>query len=408
MKNTILSIILAAGILLLVIPATSFSQDFPQWRGINRDGKVTGFNVPQTWPKELTQSWKVTVGFGDASPVLVGQKLYIFSRQEDYEILRCLDANTGKEIWKDSYTAGVVTGPPASHPGPRSTPTIAEGKVVTLGVNGILSCLDANSGKVFWRKKEFTQGLPQFFTGMSPIVEDGLCIAHLGGAEDGKIIGFDLSTGNIKWKWEGDGPSYSSPILITMDGKKQIIMQTDKNLMALALSDGKVQWQIPTLPERRFYNSASPMIDGQTIIYTGQGTGIRAIEVQKQGDGYKTVELWHNPDLNPSYNTPVIKEGALFGLTQAGKLFCINTQNGQTAWADTSMHKNFGAILDAGSVMIALPSSSELVVFKTDKSAYSEVVRYKVADTPVYAHPLLTGNRIYVKDNETLALWTVK
>ncbi len=406
MKNTILSISLIAGILLLVTSATTFSQDWPQWRGLNRDGKVTGFNVPQKWPKELKQNWKVTVGFGDASPVLVGQKLFVFTRQDDTEILRCLDANTGKEIWKDSYVAGVVTGPPSSHPGPRSTPTIAEGKVVTLGVNGIISCLDANTGKVIWRKDEFTNGLPMFYTGMSPIIIDGMCIAHLGGAENGKIIAFELATGNIKWKWEGDGPSYSSPILVTIDGKKQIIVQTDKNLMALTISDGKVQWQIPTLPVQRFYNSATPIEDGQTIIYTGQGKGTRAVKIQKQDDGYTTNELWNNADLGTSFNTPVLKEGSLYGLTAAGKLFCINAQNGQTAWADTSMNKNFGSILDAGSVMIALPSSSELVVYKPDKSAYTEIARFKVADTPVYAHPLLVGKSIYVKDNETLIMWT--
>ncbi len=119
-------------------------------------------------------------------------------------------------------------------------------------------------------------------------------------------------------------------------------------------------------------------------------------------------ELWHNPDLGTAYNTPVLKDGALYGLTAAGKLFCINAQNGQTAWADTSMHKPFGAILDAGPVMIALPSSSELLVYKPVASAYAEIVRYKVADTPVYAHPLLSGKRIYVKDYETLIMWTVE
>jgi outer membrane protein assembly factor BamB len=399
---------LIAGIILLVIPATTLAQDCPQWRGVNRDGKVTGFNVPQKWPKELTQTWKVTVGFGDASPVLVGQKLYVFTRQEDNEILRCLDANTGKELWKDSYITGAVTGPPSSHPGPRSTPTVAEGKIVTLGVNGILSCLDANTGKVVWRKDEYTGELPVYYTGMSPIIIDGLCIAHLGGQENGKILAFELSTGNIKWKCEGYGPAYASPVLLIIDGKKHVILQTDKNLIALDVSDGKIQWQIPTVPERRFYNSATPVLDGQTVIYTGQGTGIWAAKIQKQGDTFGTSELWHNTDLNPSYNSPVLKDAALYGITSAGKLYCINAQNGQTAWADTSMNKAFGAILDAGPVMMALPSSSELIVYKPDSKAYSEIIRYKVSDTPVYAHPLLSGNRIYIKDNDTLVMWTVQ
>jgi outer membrane protein assembly factor BamB len=407
MKNINLFISFIAGILILIIPATAVSQDWSQWRGVNRDGKVTGFNVPTKWPKELTQNWKVTVGFGDASPVLVGQKLYVFTRQHDNEILRCLDANSGKEMWKDSYVTDTVIGPPSSHPGPRSTPTVADGKVVTLGVNGIISCLDANTGKLLWRNDDYTAELPQFYTGMSPIIVDGLCIAQLGGAVNGKIIAFDLATGNIKWNCEDHGPSYASPILVIMDGKKHIIFQTDKNLLAVSKSEGKIQWQIPTTPEKRFYNSASPISDGQKIIYTGQGTGTRAVKIQKQDEGFGVSELWHNPELGTSYNTPVLREGHLYGLNEKGKLFCIDAQTGQTAWADTSMHKTFGAILDAGPVMIALPSSSELVVYKPDANAYAEIIRYKVADTPVYAHPILSGKRIYIKDYETLIMWTV-
>ena len=394
------------GILILSIPFICYTQDTPQWRGENRDGKITGFNVPQKWPDELKQAWKLTVGFGDASPVLVGNRLYIFTRQGDNEVLRCLDAGNGKELWKDSYTAGSASGPSSSHPGPRSTPTVAEGKVVTLGVNGIISCLDEANGKVVWRKNEYTDGVPQFFTGMSPIIDDGMCIAHLGGSENGKIIAFDLNSGDIKWKWDGDGPSYSSPILMKIDGKKHVVVQTDKNLLAINLADGKLLWQIQTPNERRFYSSATPIVNGQTVIYTGQGRGTSAVKIQKQGDQFVTNELWTNGDLGTAFNTPVLKEGFLYGQTGQGKLFCINAENGQTAWIDDVLHKNFGAILDAGTAMVALPSTSNLIIYKPDKSEYIELANIKVADTPVYAHPVLVGNRIYVKDNETLVMWT--
>ncbi len=408
MKNKNLSTGIILGILILFIPFNSYTQNFPQWRGVNRDGKVTGFIVPQKWPAQLKLNWKVSVGFGDASPVLVSDKLYIFSRQGEYEILRCLDANNGREIWKDSYKAGLASGPSASHPGPRSTPIVAEGKIVTLGVNGIISCLDAATGKVLWRNDDFTDGVPVYFTGMSPIFTDGMCIAHLGGPENGKIIAFDLTTGNIKWKCEGDGPSYSSPILMSINEKKQVVVQTDKNLLALASADGKILWQIPTPDERRFYSSATPVVDGQTLIYTGHGTGTRAVKIQKQGDKFTTNEVWSNGELGTAYNTPVLKEGFLYGQTEKGKLFCMNAGNGQTAWVDTVMYKNFGAILDAGSVMVALPSTSDLIVYKPDKEAYKELANIKVADTPVYAHPVLAGNRIYVKDNDTLVMWTTE
>src|SRR5205807_10127258 len=98
-------------------------QDWPQWRGANRDAKVAGFKAPATWPKELAQMWKVAVGQGDASPSLAGDKLYVFTRQESDEITRCLDASSGKEIWQAKYAADPATGSAGGHPGPRSTPT---------------------------------------------------------------------------------------------------------------------------------------------------------------------------------------------------------------------------------------------------------------------------------------------
>ena len=159
------------------------AQDWPQWRGANRDGKVTGFTAPQAWPKELTQKWKVTVGAGDAAPALVGDKLYVFSRQGADEVTLCLSATDGKELWRNAYAAQAPTGPAGRHPGPRSSPAVADGKVVTLGVGGVLSCLDAGTGKVMWRKEDLSKSVPQFFTAMSPVMADGLCIAHLGGKD---------------------------------------------------------------------------------------------------------------------------------------------------------------------------------------------------------------------------------
>src|SRR5205809_6517317 len=107
------------------------AADWPQWRGPNRDNKVAGFTAPTTWPKELTQKWKSTVGLGDASPALVGNKLYVFTRQGDEEVTTCLDAASGMELWKDKYAAVVVTGPAGGHAGPRSSPAVAEGKICT-------------------------------------------------------------------------------------------------------------------------------------------------------------------------------------------------------------------------------------------------------------------------------------
>jgi len=387
----------------------TLAQDWPQWRGPNRDGKAAAFTAPQTWPKTLPQKWRKTVGLGDATPALVGDKLYVFTRQDGDEVIRCLEADRGKELWQDKYAAKVVTGAPASHPGPRSSPTVAEGKVVTLGVGGILSCFDAESGKLAWRSDVFADHLPQFFTAMSPIIVDGMCIAHLGGEGEGAAIAFDLTTGAQKWKWTGDSPAYASPVLMTVEGAKQLVVQGEKNLAGLAVSDGKLLWQVPTPPQRKyFFNSATPIVDGSTVIFTGQGAGTKALAIKKRDGGFAAKELWNNEKLGTGYNTPVLRDGFLFGLSDRGSFFCLDARTGKTAWTDSSKRDRFGSIVDAGAVLLALPADSKLIAFKPSAKSYEQLAAIKVADSPTYAHPVVAGNRVFVKDRDALTMFTVE
>lgn len=397
------------GLLVLVITTNAFPQDWPQWRGENRDGKVSGFNAPKTWPAELTPQWKITVGLGDASPVMAGNKVYSFTRQGGDEVILCLDLATGKELWQNKYPALAITGPSSSqHPGPRSTPVVGEGKVVTLGIEGVLSCLDAKTGKILWRNENFTKELPAFFTALSPMIVKGMCIVHLGGKEKGEIIALDLKTGRQKWQCTSDGPSYASLSMITVNGKKQVVDLTSKNLVGIDPDNGKLLWQFAAPVENRFYNAASPVIDGQTVIITGQGQGTKAVKIQKQGDAFVAQELWKNGELGTKWNTPVLKDGFLYGLSDGRKLYCMNAATGQTAWVDAKLHNDFGTIVDAGSVMIALPQTSNLVIFNPDVKAYTEVALLKVADTPTYSYPVIAGNKIIIKDKESLAMMIVK
>src|SRR5674476_162639 len=283
MKKINLLFVMVTGILVIGLTTSAFSQDWSQWRGANRDGKVTGFNAPKQWPAELDVKWKVAVGIGDASPVMAGGKLYSFGRVGADEVTMCLDATTGKEIWQDKYAALAITGPSASvHPGPRSTPAVGEGKIVTLGIGGVISCLDASTGKLVWRNEDFTKDLPQFFVGVSPLIANGMCLIHLVGKVKGQIIAFDLKTGTQKWVCDSDGPSYASLTMMTISGKKQIVDLTLKNLIGIDPENGKIMWQFPAPVKGMFYNAPSPVVDGQTVFITGAGQGTVAVQVEKQ------------------------------------------------------------------------------------------------------------------------------
>ncbi len=315
---------------------SGLAQDWPQWRGPNRDARATGFQAPAAWPKTLTKKWQVKVGDGVATPALVDGKLFVFAREGEVEVLRCLDAASGNEIWKQQYEEDPAEGAAGNFPGPRSSPIVAEGKVVTLGVRGILKCRDAATGKQLWFKDDHANSWPMFFTASSPLVVDGLCIAQLGGGEDGGVIAYDLATGKEKWQWMKSGPAYASPVLMTVGDTKVIIAPTDAgrnqgSLVALSAADGKLLWEMPYSEVR--YIATTPIVDGSTLIVAGPGTGMSAFKMKKQGDKIVEEKLWSNTDNSVGFDTPVLKKGLLFGISGSDQLFCINTETQKTAWS---------------------------------------------------------------------------
>src|ERR1043165_488949 len=329
MKYPNRTVALLLSLLAATVASRALAQDWPQWRGPNRDAKAA-FTPPKTWPKELSQKWKVTVGEGVATPALVGDKLYVFSRQEGNEIIRCLNATDGKELWQDKYESLGASGPAQGFSGPRSSPTVADGKVVTLGVRGMLSCLDAAKGNKLWRKDEF-QAWPNFHPSSSPLIINGLCIAQLGGRENGALVAYDLASGEEKWKWSGSSPAYASPVLLTPGATKLIVAQTEAKLIAVDAANGKLAWEDQggrgpgggggRGMGGRDYKAATPIVDGQNIITAGRG--LKAVRLETAGDSVVAKELWSNPDKSVQFNTPALRNGLVYGLTKNNDLFCV-------------------------------------------------------------------------------------
>lgn len=306
------------------------AQDWPQWRGPNRDARTSGFEAPATWPETLKKEWSVSVGDGVASPTLVGERLYVNYREEGKESARCLDAATGDEIWRFDVEAEARRGADGGFPGPRATPAVADGKVVILGVHGTLRCLDAETGKLLWENAEFEGEIPRFATSSSPIAVEGLCVAQLGGEGDGALVAFDLVTGAERWRLKGEAPAYASPAIVTLNDKQAIVTPTDRAMIAVDAASGKLLWKIDYVQGR--YNAASPIIEGDELVYAGPTRGLTAVSLVSKDEAIDATELWKSPEATVQFNTPVKRENLIFGLSNAGQLFCVDAATGEMKW----------------------------------------------------------------------------
>lgn len=405
MKKSVVPVFLSLAVLIVAGFSAMIADN--GWRGINRDGKVEGFVAPAAWPDEPVRVWKTAVGLGDASPVLVNGKIFLHTKQDSSEYVICVDAKSGKIVWQEKNNkAPVITGGPASHPGPRSTPFVSGGKVVTIGAGGAVFCRNSNNGKLIWKTEEYSE-VPQFYVAVSPLVTGNKVIAHLNGKEKGVIIAFDLNKGNVIWKLEGFSSTYSSPVLMKAF-PYMVVVQAEKELLGVSADTGKLLWKTPTPPETRFYNSTTPIVDGQNVIIGGQGSGFRKFSISKQGDSFAVNETWKNPELSVSFNTPVLKNGYLFGNeARLGYLFCLNAVTGSKCWVDTVKYNRFSSVLDLGEVLLSLPANGRLVFFSPGSQTYRQMASYKIADTEVYAHPVISANKVFVKDKEFLTCWSL-
>jgi outer membrane protein assembly factor BamB len=406
MSRSVSKWLIGVAALLVSLP---LAADWPQWRGPNRDGVTRDFVAPTTWPATLKESWKVTVGEGHSSPVMSEGRVYLLARQGEDEVVLCLEAPTGKQVWRASYPAAYTMNPAAtSHgKGPKSTPIVSGGKLFTFGINGVLSCFDAKSGKLHWRKefsKQYPNTSPLYGTAMSPIVVNGLCIVHVGGHDKGALTAFDTETGAVKWTNAEDGPAYSSPVLATLAGESQLVTYTQSNVVGISATTGKLLWKMANKVPYDV-NSVSPVVYKDLVIFSIHEKGVGAVRLSRQGTQLFAKEVWRNPAYESYMNTPVLAGNRLVGFShkKKGQFFCLDAESGKMLWESSGRMGENAAILNAGDLFLVLTDEAKLFVLKNDATGFAPVKEYQVANSPTWAHPVLLGNRILVKDKTTLA-----
>jgi outer membrane protein assembly factor BamB len=384
--------------------------DWPQWRGPARDGVVAAFSPPTAWPERLTRKWKVDVGLGYATPILVGDRLYMFSRQGDNEVLAALDAGSGKEIWAFKYAAPFAVNPAAARheKGPKSTPSFADGRLFILGMTGIVTAVDAATGRQLWQKPA-SQPQPLYHTGMSPLVDRGLMIVHVGGHNQGALTAYDAKSGAVKWHWDGDGPGYGSPIAVDVDGTRQIVTFTQENVVGISAATGELFWKRPfTTPFTQ--NAITPILYNQTVIVSGLEQGVSAFRILKRGAGWATENVWENPQVSLYMANGVIVNDTLVSLSHksSGQFFALDAKTGKTIWTSPPRQAQNAAIARAGDLLFILKDDGELVVARSGTKGLETIRAYTVADSATWAAPAISGDRFFVKDVASLALWALK
>jgi outer membrane protein assembly factor BamB len=394
--------------------------EWNQWRGANRDG-AAAVSAPANWPDALTKKWQVEVGLGYSAPITVGDRVYAFSRQGDDEVMRALDAATGKTIWETKYNATYKPNPAATRThgtGPKSTPAFADGRLFTLGMTGAVTAFDAASGKQLWQTPP-PKSEPLYHTAMSPIVDRGLVIVHVGGHNDGALTAFDVRTGAVKWAWTGDGPAYGSPIIAELGGTRQVITMTQDNLVGVSVADGTLLWKRPyTVRSTRnavtpiVYSPPSPAGSGganRIIIVSGLGMPVSGFRVFNKAGQWSTEDVWVNNDVTMDMSTGVVAGNSLYGFSprNSGQYFAIDANTGQTHWLSEPRQGDNAAVVRAGDLWFALETDAQLVVARANPKQFEIVKRYEVASSATWAQPVLSGQRLFIKDVSTISLWTL-
>jgi outer membrane protein assembly factor BamB len=408
------SVIALAGIIIASFGSQVAGQgqgaEWPQWRGPNRDGVLTSFKEPGTWPDQLTRRWKVEVGTGYATPLIAGNRLYIFSRQGEEEVMQALDAESGKSLWRTAYpTTFTMNSAAVRHnAGPKSTPVLSNGRLYSIGMTGTVTAFDAASGKQLWQKPGTAALMPMYTThSFSPIVERGLVIFHVGGHDKGALTAYDVNTGEVKWSWPGDGPGYGSPLIAEFGGVRQLVTNTQAKLIGIDPATGTLLWEHP-FESSNFTNSMTPTVVGQTVMLSNNAKPATAISITRQNNKWMTATAWENPDGQSRMTNTVVFGDAIFGMStrNMGQYYALDAKTGKTLWTSEPRQGGNASLLRSGNTVLSLEDDGELVVFRRNASGFEAVKRYKVADSETWAAPSISGNRIFVKDVSSLTLWS--
>lgn len=388
------------------------AQDWPQFLGPTRNGQYTGTDLAPVLPKAGPPVvWKRAIGQGFSGPVVASGRLILFHRVGDKETVECLDASTGKEIWRFEY-ATRYRDDFGFDEGPRSTPSISSGAVYTFGAEGMLHCLDFATGKKLWAvdtHQQFEVRKGFFGAACSPLVEGRAVLLNIGGSKPSGLVALDRETGKVLWAVSRDEASYSSPVVATAGGWRSVFCFTRNGLIGADPVTGAMRFEFPWRARMQAsVNAATPLVIGDLVfISASYQTGAALLQVA----GSVVKKVWSSDDsLSNHYASSVAHNGYLYGFhgrqEHGPSLRCVQLQTGKVMWSVESFGS--GTLILAGERLIVMKERGELVMAAADPKAFHAITKAQVISGTARAYPALAQGRFYVRNDNSLVCVSLK
>ena len=385
-------------------------RSWTNFRGENRDGRYTATSIRTTWPREgLPQLWKQPVGGGYASFVVANGRAFTIEQRRHQEVVAAYDVKTGREVWTNAWTASFEES--MGGDGPRATPTYHEGRIYALGAEGELRVLDAAKGTLVWRRNILTENRASNLSwGMSasPLIVDDKVIVLPGGTRGSSIVAYNKATGDPVWKSLDDVQGYTSPMLVTLDGVRQILVVSATRAMGVTVDAGQLLWEYPWKTYSGI-NVAQPIVfqqngNDRVFLSASYGTGAAVFELTRSGEGFQTKKVWENQRMKNKFSSSVFHNGFIYGLDES-ILACIDANTGEQQWKGGRY--GYGQILLAGDHVIVLTEDGEVVLVKATSARHEEVAKFPAISGKTWNHPVIADGRLLVRNIQEMAAFDI-
>jgi len=382
----------------------------PYWtafRGAKRDAVYDEMPILTTWPREgLKPLWRQPIGGGYASFSVADGRAFTIEQRRGNEVVAAYDIETGRELWTVSWPAHFQE--PMGGPGPRATPTWDGGRVYALGATGEFRCIEAATGKVLWSKNILSEnGAANLNWAMaaSPLVVDDKVIVQPGGRSGKSVVAYSKLTGQVIWSALDDTQAYTSPMVVHLAGRRQILTVSGERAMGLAAEDGALLWDYPWTTQYGV-NAAQPIVVDQTHVFlsAGYGHGSELLEVTPSGSAFQVRTVWQNVYMKNRFNGSVLHQGYIYGIDE-GILTCLDARTGERKWKGGRY--GFGQVLLASGHVIVLTETGDLVLVRATPQRHEELASFSALEGKTWNVPALAGGLLLVRNTTEMAAFRI-